>query len=399
MDTMDAAPEREHGLDALRVFAFALLIVYHSCLAYVSWPWLINDPAGGRALEPFLLGMNRWRLPLLFFVSGAAATLALRRRSWGEFASERGSRLGLPLAVGTFLVCPPQTYFMLLAHGQPIKYLELYRSIHIPAPAGTMNWIHLWYVAYVLVFSTAGIPLLMVIRSAVGARAIEAAVRICTRWRPALYLMAVPSALVAAVLGPRWPVTYNLVSDWANLCAGLVFFLWGFAVASSRAWLDLVTARRRELSAVGLGVASLALVAYAVGFADRWPPGPRTAFWSVVNSAYALTWLLALVGHARALFTRPAPWLRAANQAVYPFYILHQTVTVAAVYLLLPWSASYWLKLPIVIAATFLVTWASYEVIRRVRWLRPLFGLRRLDHPMAAVAQQRAERSEPRAVA
>jgi hypothetical protein len=33
MDTRDAAPKREHGLDALRVFAFALLIVYHSCLA------------------------------------------------------------------------------------------------------------------------------------------------------------------------------------------------------------------------------------------------------------------------------------------------------------------------------------------------------------------------------
>ncbi len=77
MDSPHGAPAREHGLDALRVFAFALLILYHSCLAYVSWPWLINDPGGGRALESILMGMNRWRLPLLFFVSGAAAALAL----------------------------------------------------------------------------------------------------------------------------------------------------------------------------------------------------------------------------------------------------------------------------------------------------------------------------------
>jgi peptidoglycan/LPS O-acetylase OafA/YrhL len=399
MDTMDAAPEREHGLDALRVFAFALLIVYHSCLAYVSWPWLINDPAGGRALEPLLLGINRWRLPLLFFVSGAAATLSLRRRSWGEFASERGSRLGLPLAIGTFLVCPPQTYLMLLAGGRPISYLDVYRSIYLPPPAGTMYWMHLWYVAYVLVFSTAGIPLLMVIRSAVGARAIEAAVRICTRWRPALYLMAVPSVLVAAVLGPRWPVTYNLVSDWANLCAGLVLFLWGFAVVSSRAWLELITTRRREVSVVGLVVAGLSLLFYAGGFTQRWSPGAQTVFWSIMNSAYAITWVLALVGWARTLITRSSPPLRAANQAVYPFYILHQTVTIATVYLLLPWSASYWVKLPIVIAATFLVSWASYELIRRMCWMRPLFGLRRLDQPMAALPQHRGERSEPRAVA
>src|SRR5512147_281521 len=71
VDSVPATPPaREHGLDALRVFAFALLIVYHSCLAYVPWPWLINDPGGGRALEFILLGINRWRLPLVFFVTG-----------------------------------------------------------------------------------------------------------------------------------------------------------------------------------------------------------------------------------------------------------------------------------------------------------------------------------------
>ncbi len=386
MDSTPAAPAREHGLDALRVFAFALLIVYHSCLAYVSWPWLINDPGGGRALEPILLAVNRWRLPLLFFVSGAAAALSLRRRSWGEFARERADRLFLPLGVGVYLVCPPQTYLSLLVHGHPISYLELYRSILLPAPAGTANWMHLWFVGYVLVFSIVGMPLLMLIRSRAGTRALAAAVRACARWRPAIYLMVVPSALVAGLLGPRWPVTYDLVSDWANLCAGLILFLWGFALASSTAWLELITARRREFLWVGLGVAALFFAARAVGLAERWPDGAQTAFWSIVNSAYAVTWILALVGHARARLTRPSAWLRAANQAVYPFYILHQTVTVAAVYLLLPWSVTYWVKLPLVVAATFLVSWATYEVIRHTRWLRPFFGLRPQERPPAVAS-------------
>jgi hypothetical protein len=108
VDSTRELPAREHGLDALRVFAFGLLIVYHSCLAYVSWPWVINDPGGGRALEPVLVAINRWRLPLLFFVSGAAATLSLRRRTWLEFAHERAQRLFLPLGVGVLLVCPPR---------------------------------------------------------------------------------------------------------------------------------------------------------------------------------------------------------------------------------------------------------------------------------------------------
>jgi len=384
MEATTAPLEREHGLDALRVFAFALLIVYHSCLAYVSWPWLINDFPAARALEPFLLGVNRWRLPLLFFVSGAAATLSLRRRSWGEFAAERGTRLGLPLAVGTFLVCPPQTYLSLRAQGDPISYLDLYRSMYLPAPTGTMTWIHLWFVAYVLVFSTAGIPLLSAIRSPAGARVIEGAVRLVARWPPALYLMVVPSAVVVAVLVPRWPVTYDLVSDWANLCGGIVFFLWGFALASSRASLDVVTARRRELLVVAAAVAASYFAASATGFTNRWPLGAQLAFRSVLDAAYAVTWILALVGWARAVFTRPTAWLRAANRAVYPLYILHQTVTVAAVSLLLGWPASPWAKVPVVIAATFLVSWAAYEVIRRARWLRPLFGLRLRDGPPPA---------------
>ena len=379
VDGIAEASAREHGMDALRVFAFALLIVYHSCLAYVSWPWLINDPGGGHALEPILLGINRWRLPLLFFVSGAAATLCLRRRSWGEFARERTFRLFLPLGVGVYLVCPPQTYLTLLVHGHPISYRELYRSILLPAPAGTANWIHLWFVGYVLVFSLVGMPPLMLIRSPAGTRVLSAAARACERWPPTIYLMVVPSALVAGLLGPRWPVTYNLVGDWANLCAGLVLFLWGFALASSTACLELVTARRREFLWVGLGVAALFFAARSAGIAERWPEGAQTAFWSTANAAYAVTWILALVGYARAHVTGPSAWLRAANEAVYPFYILHQTVTVTAVYLLLSWSVSYWVKLPLVLLATFLVSWAGYDVIRRSPWLRPLFGLRRQD--------------------
>ncbi len=342
----------------------------------MSWPWIVNDPGADRALEPFLLGINRWRLPLLFFVSGAAAALSLRRRTWGEFARERALRLLLPLAVGMVLVCPPQTYLERLARGHPLSYAELYRSMLVPAPAGTLSWIHLWFLAYVLVFSTAGLPLLMLIRSVAGRRAVDAAARACARWRPAIYLMAVPSALVATVLGPRWPVTYDLVSDWANLSGGLVLFLWGFALASSRAWLDLVTARRWEFLLAGLGVAALFFASLATGAAERWPSGARTAYWSALNASYAITWILALLGFARARFVQPSGWLRAANQAVYPFYILHQTVTVAAVYALLPWPARWWLKLPLVVAATLLGTWALYGVIRRSRWLRPLFGMR-----------------------
>ena len=125
------------------------------------------------------------------------------------------------------------------------------------------------------------------------------------------------------------------------------------------------------------------------------PPAAQAAFWGAINSAYAITWILALVGYARVWFREPRPWLRAANRAVYPFYILHQTVTVLAAWLLLSWPVTYAVKLPLVVAATFLVSWGAYAVIRRVRWLRPLFGLRSRapdeaeEAPLAPASQAR----------
>ncbi len=59
---------------------------------------------------------------------------------------------------------------------------------------------------------------------------------------------------------------------------------------------------------------------------------------------------------------------------------------VAAVFLLLRWSGTYWVKLPLVVAVTFLASWAAYEVIRCRRWLRPALGLRPQERPPAAAS-------------
>ncbi len=64
------------------------------------------------------------------------------------------------------------------------------------------------------------------------------------------------------------------------------------------------------------------------------------------------------------------------TQGVFPFYIVHQTIIVLLEY----WLKRQGLGAPaeglILVAATALGCWATYEVVRRVWWLRPLFGLR-----------------------
>jgi peptidoglycan/LPS O-acetylase OafA/YrhL len=83
---------------------------------------------------------------------------------------------------------------------------------------------------------------------------------------------------------------------------------------------------------------------------------------------------------------------------ILPVYILHQTIIVVVARALEPSH----LYPPVEGALLVLVTAAacllSYEVIRRVRLLRPLFGLeRRMPHaPIRRVAVPAAQRFAPR---
>ena len=91
----------------------------------------------------------------------------------------------------------------------------------------------------------------------------------------------------------------------------------------------------------------------------------------------------------RGLLTRDSRLLRSLTVAVFPFYIAHQTIIVVAGHHLkalhLPAAA----EAPLLIAATALGCWATFELARRVGPLRPLFGLgpreRRADPPRDAV--------------
>ncbi|HWO21224.1 MAG TPA: acyltransferase family protein [Kofleriaceae bacterium] len=375
-----AAASREHGLDALRVFAFALLILYHAGMGYVPWGWHVKNPETSTALAYVMVFFSQWRLPLLFFISGAAVAFALRRRTLAQLAGDRVVRLLVPLVFGVLVVVPPQIYFERLTQGVRYEsYLAFYRTVFdfVPYPeGGALSWHHLWYVAYVLVFSLASLPLFALVRRAAGERALQALAGALERWPLALYLIPLPAIAAGIVLDPRWPTTHDLVSDWANLTRSWLMFLWGFVFASERRLLDIVTRRWRELLAVGVAVAVASYVVRARGGAH---PAVRTT----LSAYFALTWVFALVGLARARIAASTPLLRYATEAVYSFYIVHQTITVALVYVLAPVPLGIAPKLALTAAGTFLGSWLVYEAIRRVPPLRPLFGLKLAREPAA----------------
>jgi peptidoglycan/LPS O-acetylase OafA/YrhL len=82
-------------------------------------------------------------------------------------------------------------------------------------------------------------------------------------------------------------------------------------------------------------------------------------------------------------------WRRVAsygNEAVLPFYVLHEPVIVAVAWVIVRWSAPLLIKYLTVVAASFVLTLALYEgLVRRFQLTRFLFGMKpaRPTRPMA----------------
>jgi hypothetical protein len=318
-------------------------------------------------------------MPLIFVVSGAAIMLALGSRSPGAFALDRLRRLAVPLLFGMIVIVPPQVYLERLYRGQFTgSFLEWLPQIFQGGayPAGNMSWHHLWFLAYVLVLTLVLLPCFLWARSESGRAALEAAGRLAARYG-LQWLMVLPLAASIQWLAPISHNTNGLVGDWYGLVYYGALLLYGaFLFGSS----DLLAAlnRQRWLSfAVGVAAYAALYVWFIDGAvrpvtadADR----PAYALLSALNT---MAWLFAIVGFAnRYLTTRPA-FLAEATEAVYPFYMLHQTVTVIAVYWLLQLGVPPVAGFILAVLATFLGTSAIYFVLVRPLWfVRPLFGLK-----------------------
>jgi surface polysaccharide O-acyltransferase-like enzyme len=88
-------------------------------------------------------------------------------------------------------------------------------------------------------------------------------------------------------------------------------------------------------------------------------------------------WIVAIFGWGHYLFNRPMKWLPYATEAVFSWYILHQTITVVVGYNLTQLALGPVVEPLLVLFATFGGCFAIHEfVIRRSRILRPLFGLK-----------------------
>jgi len=377
-----ATDNRRHDLDWLRVLAILLLQVFHTGMAFNSWGWHIKNPERLTWLDLPMAFMHQWRMPLLFFISGVGTTFALRSRGLSGFMKERHRRLLWPLIFGMAVVVPPQVYCERLFAGVGYhSYLDFYRTVFygVPYPEGNTTWHHLWFVAYLFVFSLLSIPLLAAIRRPSGKKLLERLQNWLARGVN-VYLLILPLSLIQVSLRPYWPTQQNLVADWANFSFQLFHFWCGLLIAShSRIW-DQIERLRRPSLALGLAALGVLLTDDAMGVeGGYWFPVEYTLL-----SVLTWSWILTILGYGRHYLNFRNRFIAYANEGIYPFYILHQTVIIVIGYHLVSWSLDPVVKFVGLLFVSFAASVALYELlIRRWNWVRPCFGLKPRCRPQA----------------
>lgn len=375
---------RRYDIDALRVFAFSLLILYHVAMFYVKdWGWHIKSSYQAEWLQFPMLLVNQWRMPLLFIISGLAVSFVWQRYTPGRFALRRLYRLLLPLVFGMAFIVAPQCYYEALGKGliEPgfgrfmLQYLT-FQDFPGDAWGGeemiVWTWNHLWYLAYVLFYSLLLIPLAILF---------DGPLRSVRRGFQGLrgpFIIAVPVALFmvyGAFIYPKFPyISHALLDDgYAHAMYG-TFFLIGYLIGRDEGfWNELE--RMRVVTLVAAVVCFGLLMTR-----DLLVPEGSFALADKVRALITYSnrwlWIIAIFGWGHRLLNRPSPQLSYATQAVYPWYILHQTVTIVIAANVAPYSLGPVVEPALVLGGTIAGCYVLYEfVIRRVRILQPLFGV------------------------
>ncbi|MGB3585636.1 MAG: acyltransferase family protein [Tunicatimonas sp.] len=375
---------RRHDLDWLRVLVFGLLIFYHVGMLFVPWGFHIkNNRIYDWLIYPMLF-LNQWRLPILFVISGMGTYYALSKRIALQFSLERLKRLLVPLVFGMLIIVPPQVYVERLLKGQyQGGYFDFWPTVALTGiyPEGNLSWHHLWFLPYLLLFSLVLIPLFVFLRKHPEKRFLGW-LKQQTKQHLGLYWFAVPLYLVEFFIEPFFPVTHALVDDWFTIINYLLLFSFGYLLISvqDEFWIAVKQHRKRYLLA-GVLVFTLWLTV-VLQFEDSLLIHGMEALLKVLN---LWSWILAIFGYAAYYLNRPSKVLSYANQAVYPFYILHQTVMLIIAYFLIDWKAGLVPKFILLMVGTFGITWVLYEYgIRRWLLLRPLFGMKKLQNTEVA---------------
>lgn len=383
----NGADKRRYDIDWLRSLAFILLIFYHIGQFYVTgWDWHVKSEYQSDILKNFMLLVNQWRMPLIFLISGIALSLVEHKVGIWRLFKIRFVRVLIPLVFGMYLIVPPQLYYQLIQnYGFTGNYFEFFRfyvdtgTTLYPeqqhAPIGLITWNHLWYLPYLFSYTL----VYMLIKPLLSRVNWQRFMLNVSPWTIFLF----PVSLLTfynMVLEPLFPRTHALVDDWYSHAYFFTTFMFGYVLAKSTAVWEKVIEMRKVWLILAVISYVLMIIRFnrAFGFDINYGDAPLAIQTLIIfiYRANTILGLLVVIGFAGVYLNKKSKILSYMNEAVLPWYILHQSVIIVVAMNLAKFSLGAVVEPILVILLTFIICLIGFELIKRNDITRFIFGMK-----------------------
>jgi len=344
--------ERRYDIDWLRVIAIGLLILYHIGFVFLPWGVFIGFIQNGEAIDSIwnpMSMLNVWRIPLLFFVSGMGVRFAMRRRNWRALIVERTRRILVPFLFGVLCIVPVHLLLWQKYYSQDLSY--------------SLQLSHLWFLAYIFIYVLVLSPFFFLLKKNEGGP-LFTQLKSLLGSPLGLLCIAAMFVLEAILVKPETFETYSITLH--GFLLGMLAFFFGFIIVhTGNVFWKTVRKWRWLLLLMAAALFTFRFIEYEL-LAPNY-----------LKAVESNLWIFAAFGFAYKHLNHPSRALSYLSQAAYPVYILHMIFLYLGSYLIVPVKIPALIKLFLITAFTFAACFMFYEfVVRRITFLRPLFGLK-----------------------
>ncbi|SHG20633.1 acyltransferase family protein [Flagellimonas flava] len=364
---------RKYFIDWLRIGLIISVFFFHVGMIFRPEQWHVNSAESFEFLDPIMWWLHLWRMPLLFLVSGIGTFYAMGHRTTWQYVKERLRRLYIPFTVGFFTLVPLMVY---------IERIDQYGSFldfipHMfdggPYPVGNISWHHLWFILYLLLISLLIAPFLNYTKSGHYNMVRGKLINIASRKMGLNWLLPV-LIISQVILRQYFPnSTHALYNDWAYFSYYLLFFLGGFILFTSDKVIRALTKDRR-LYLYQTILFTVLLFSLPSIFGE--PSIVQDYSRGITEMVISLSCGLTAIGYCKRYFNKDHVSRKALNEAIYPFYLLHQPALIFVGYVVLQWDVSYGIQAILITLISLVFIIGCYWFIQKFNVLRVVFGMK-----------------------
>ena len=334
-------------IDNIRSSIVLLVLIYHVCYIFngVGVPGGIPNAENIPAFDALAYVVYPWFMVLLFVISGMSARYSLQKRTVKQFLRERAVKLLVPSTLGLFAI-HWITGYLNIKMGGGLEYIPLALVYPISAISGTGP---LWFIQMLFFFSCILVLLKKIDKN-------DRAWKVCKKANlPIILSFFVVIFGAAQILNMPVLTTYRF---------GIYFaaFLIGYCVFSH----EEVQEKIESVCIPMLCLAVIGAVCYTVYYFGSDYTSPE-CLQRMITNLYLWIVVLAVIGCAKKYGNRETAFTRYMAKSSFGFYILHYPVLTVTCYLLhyrFDFPAIY--NYAIALAAELIITFALYEVLKRI---------------------------------